>query len=1373
MSSQALFLAIPSPDVVINLFASASQMLGLLAVGGSGFLVSQRAGGGVRSTGSRPFDAVGTGAAMGGGGGSRTLAVVIGLWLLTGLSFWLYHLRVADAQSERLRMALTRPSQEAGRDVGDVSLVTLEFSAQLEHPRGWQTATLADRLEQDETLKLIDVREPEEIEMGTLPGAISIPYPELLRGGGELDLGPETVLICFSGNRSSELVELLGATHPDLGFVIGGFEKWMAEGRPLGRESHREQLRSLPAFAGGEVLLDSAEAADWLSQENILCVDVRYPADFEQGHLPGAINLPLRSMTRAEWGEAMNKLGGSRVLVPCYDKRSSFYALILGLRVTRAGGTFLGRYTLPHEYQPAVASTTRPYREAWARQRAGKTPYGMLVGGMSWILGALTDWAGVIGGTVLLALLARFLTLPLSWKAACDRWSEWDSAGALAEIRLRFQADPVRRERAMASLKRDLGLTPLRNVVGSLVQMVLFIALLDAVGSMGAAPGEMLGSLPWAADVSRPDPLGVWAVLCGLLCAALVLDGRLERCLTARSRGGLLALALGSGLLIGALVVFLTALQGLYLSVSLAWVMAQTKLARRRTLGPRLDSVARIRPLGQCAGQQDVGRKAERLGYLMKRGIRVPAGFVLTTRGVRELLAHCPEDVPSSQSSIEAQVVRAFRALGAKRVAVRSSGLAEDGEESSFAGVFDTRLNVSGEGLLRAIREVGESLSSDFARDAGSTDEGGGVLVQTMVPAEYAGVLFTEHPGQANCALVEWTRGLGEELVGGQVTPQAAVFGRLSGERVGGMVEGGWNPDSVVGLGRQIEEHLSVPQDVEWAFAEGEVWILQARDITVRAGESSGDDFEAERQRALDALRGEPVGEPLLTQEGVAELLPDATPFSASFMAQLWEPGSTVDLACRSVGMRYLAKEQEPARLHYLFGQVWTHLGVARQEDAGLSALAGYRLTKGVAVFEWEAAALKARAEQQAPIDQALNLERLSDRALLSHYQQRLEQFTHQSYVTAERINVAAEWMVSGARARLEAAGLPASEYLCPGATTLSRAYDSLGEIAEGSRPEADFLEPMHHRSPHDFEWSEPRYGEDHRLLKALLGQVGDSRTPHDREVGPTHPPLLSHILRTSVERACRLQELKEEAKHFALVDLAQARRALYELACRALADAFEPDDIWHLEPADVADLWDERAGHLHLPDSLAQKILASQRRREALESVNLPLTLSALDLERIGHGGTVIEFSQGRRKALEGQRVAGVGEAVGQVRVCRHVRDLAHFCDGEVLVTRFTDPSWSPVFARAGGLVTEVGGWLSHAAILAREKQLVAIVGAHGALSSLHSGMWVRLTQAGRIEIITEAAAREGRAQHHQSQLAPRALAASPRQAASGDYSR
>jgi phosphohistidine swiveling domain-containing protein len=218
------------------------------------------------------------------------------------------------------------------------------------------------------------------------------------------------------------------------------------------------------------------------------------------------------------------------------------------------------------------------------------------------------------------------------------------------------------------------------------------------------------------------------------------------------------------------------------------------------------------------------------------------------------------------------------------------------------------------------------------------------------------------------------------------------------------------------------------------------------------------------------------------------------------------------------------------------------------------------------------------------------------------------------------------------------------------------------------------------------------------------------------------------------VERACRLQVLKEDAKHYALVDLALARRAVSELSSRL---GLEGDAVWSLEPGDVSRLVRSSDGAAILPVDLRIKMAKAERLQEVLEGIDLPTRLTPRDIEGLGREGLQFELPAAEALGLRGSRVAGAEDVVGLVRVCTCVEDLDDFKAGEILVTRFTDPSWSAVFGTAGGLVTEVGGWLSHAAILAREKNLPAIVGVPCVLRALETGMRVRLGTDGLVEIL------------------------------------
>jgi pyruvate,water dikinase len=233
---------------------------------------------------------------------------------------------------------------------------------------------------------------------------------------------------------------------------------------------------------------------------------------------------------------------------------------------------------------------------------------------------------------------------------------------------------------------------------------------------------------------------------------------------------------------------------------------------------------------------------------------------------VRELVLHAP--VPAE---IGAAVVGAYRALGPDLpVAVRSSATAEDLPFASFAGQQDTFLNVIGaDAVLAAVRRCWASLWTDRAvayRMSNGIDHGAvsiAVVVQVMVDAAVAGVLFTANPvtGRRHEVVIDASPGLGEAVVSGAVNPDHFVVDgdtRRISQRVigdkrliirgspgGGTVRIDREADGdaaclddrqvrqLAVLGRQVETLYGAPQDAEWAIdVNGKLWLTQARPIT-------------------------------------------------------------------------------------------------------------------------------------------------------------------------------------------------------------------------------------------------------------------------------------------------------------------------------------------------------------------------------------------------------------------------------------------------------------------------------------------------------------------------------------------------------------
>ncbi|HEX7082831.1 MAG TPA: PEP/pyruvate-binding domain-containing protein [Gaiellaceae bacterium] len=272
--------------------------------------------------------------------------------------------------------------------------------------------------------------------------------------------------------------------------------------------------------------------------------------------------------------------------------------------------------------------------------------------------------------------------------------------------------------------------------------------------------------------------------------------------------------------------------------------------------------VVRFEELG-AGDVERVGGKCANLGELTGAGFPVPPGFAVTTAAPA-----------AAAGELAAAVADAYRALGEPPVAVRSSAVAEDGAEASFAGVQDTYLWRRGvDEVLDAVRRCWSSLGNPeavaYRAERGIAETRMAVAVQAMVDARVAGVAFTRNPvsGDPATVAIDASWGLGVSVVGGEVTPDSFLVNKITGavvrSRVGAK-ETECLPDpagggtatvavdderrslpclepeelaALVDMARRVERHYGCHQDVEWAIdrATGELRLLQARPETVWA----------------------------------------------------------------------------------------------------------------------------------------------------------------------------------------------------------------------------------------------------------------------------------------------------------------------------------------------------------------------------------------------------------------------------------------------------------------------------------------------------------------------------------------------------------
>lgn len=678
---------------------------------------------------------------------------------------------------------------------------------------------------------------------------------------------------------------------------------------------------------------------------------------------------------------------------------------------------------------------------------------------------------------------------------------------------------------------------------------------------------------------------------------------------------------------------------------------------------------------------------------------------------------------------------RMWRRLGFGRAAVRSSGLNEDSSDRSFAGVFDSLLNVQSEDALNAIAQVRRSFGRGAATDYADLIEDGGVIVQKMVPAEWAGVLFTRHPREAGLALVEMVAGTGEALVSGSATPRSVCLGRISG-RVLTETPPPMDLTALHRLGLKAEKLFGKPQDIEWAFADGQFFILQSRDITRFDSTGPSADFETERGRLLDLFRDAAPGETILVQSEISELVPRPTPVTLSLMESLWQPGAAIDLACRSLGLRYEAAEDSPPYLVCVFGNLYLNHMASCRRTPPVKPWTAARIIRSAKQIERHLIEdFEPKLLREVKILEAVDPDRLDLPALLELLETIRKRFVTETYVETSAITLVATLLLNDARRALEERKInPANALGEMPETPMSRAIAALASKPRNERKLSDFLAVFGHRASLDYELSCPRYAEDPKLAGFTMANMLAVERPVARPVMPLDSEgRRDTVIARIIQQASRFQALKERAKHHSLRELAVIRRLLVALDKRLDLE----DGIFQLTFDEIACLAD--------PDFMprAHELIAARRAAAALfKRVNhLPSEISVALLETLpieNAGSMAVSPGSG----LKGTLVAGYGPVEGRARIIGTDDgavmnfDPNTLSEDAVIVTRLVHPQWLTWLARTRGVVCQVGGWLSHTAILAREYNLPMIIGVQG-LECIKDGDPIRLHADGTVELL------------------------------------
>jgi pyruvate,water dikinase len=695
-----------------------------------------------------------------------------------------------------------------------------------------------------------------------------------------------------------------------------------------------------------------------------------------------------------------------------------------------------------------------------------------------------------------------------------------------------------------------------------------------------------------------------------------------------------------------------------------------------------------------------VGGKAAGIGELFAAGARVPDGVVL------------PASVAAMTTQQRHQLLAAAAGeLGAGPFAVRSSGVLEDGEERSFAGMFETVLDVDAGGLGAAADRVLASAEAARAAAYGTVDAARlAVIVQRMVSPLAAGVVLTADPisGDRETVVVNAVRGLGDRLVSGAaVGDEWVVRGQDADARR--MPEQAIDRDQALEIAaeaRRIADVRGRPLDIEWAIdRDGTLWILQARPMTALPPDVSWEPAAPGAYHRSFRF-GEWIGEPV-------------TPLFDSWL--LWDLEVGLHAWLRGeLGQRAPLPHHVVVNGWYFYSLNWIAPGSMLRSLPSIlwHVIRAPRVAGGV---------IPRFVRHSFPI-----MERRWRADMQPRYRAAVAD-------AEERIDALS---VSELPAFIDEMAALAGEYYGSVVALAGAAYKMEINLAKFYRKHL-----------------EPTLGGSHLPLLAGI-EAPSEPEPHavvslDWWFAPGRQPGSP----AGTSQHDRVVAARQAAEKAALAALASSPRRLREFQAM-LADGQHLVSIREEQVREWTRPWPVmRRAVLHIGESLVGRGLLESvddvfflYRDEviaALESGELP---SAADVphrraEREAQAKLVPPMAVGKWNpllkrfvdsypAMFGAKpsaraiVSGVpassGVATGTVRVIRGPDEFDQLQPGEVLVAPFTAPAWTPLFTRAAAVVTDVGSAAAHASIVAREYGIPAVVGCGDATARLRSGMRV-----------------------------------------------
>lgn len=743
-----------------------------------------------------------------------------------------------------------------------------------------------------------------------------------------------------------------------------------------------------------------------------------------------------------------------------------------------------------------------------------------------------------------------------------------------------------------------------------------------------------------------------------------------------------------------------------------------------------------IHKLSKLPDELNFGGKATSLNILMQNGIPVPEGYAIAAEAFENGVL-CTE--------AEAELAALIKSLPQKySYAVRSSAVGEDGAEDSFAGAYDTVLDIAEDKISEAVKAVaasGENVRSDvYAQSRGAQKGGIGVVIQRFVSPEFAGVLFTADPMTAGTGYMSgsYVRGVGEALVSGEKCDGSFRINAVK-YSYDGAAELEKYAKRLYANAAKAVRIFGCPQDIEWAASGGKLYILQARPITTL--------YRNDRDKFLinDSLCGDfllsktNVGEIFLRPVspatygiicGITDFL--GIPLISNVCGQLYCNISGVCSVLASFGV---SREKAFSMISDIAG------GIPDSADIPLFPYDKRVLLKKFGRIFTHSPSKKKGGKIRVNTPDAINRTGMeivgeihnikSPRELYDFWDSRCTPYMT-SALSAIVTGLSVKPLLSTRKKLEKVCGTELADRLlscrCEG-----DAPESLGmllaveDVLNGKMTKAEYTERYGHRHADEMELSMPYPYEDPDFPDNVINEykefgtdVSNMKAEHEKRSREAE----EEFLRQYPQKEKWLKKLLDKYSA-AVCGRESIRSGALRLFCVIREYLLKAGELTGLGD-DIFMLYIDETRELLLGEnSAADKI--PERKKNYAEQVAMPNFPSIIRGRFVpGEYNADDTPSNGENTICGAAGSCGIAEGFARVLTSYDEADTVE--KGEILVVPAANIGWVRVFPKISALVTDVGAPLSHAVIVARELGIPAAVNCGNASRVLKTGDRVRV---------------------------------------------